>query len=65
MLIQSWDASRDPFEWRRWLDSTETFGALVVNNIDPTHAPPVVPTHFTLTDDDLPLVLIKLRRGKR
>ncbi len=59
MLIQSWDAARDPFEWRRWLDSTERFGTLVVNNIDPAHAPPVVPTHFTLSDDELLLHLAR------
>lgn len=59
MLIQPGDAARDQFEWRHWLDSTERFGTLVVNNTDPAHAPPVVPTHFTLTDDELLLHLAR------
>ncbi|WP_435741961.1 FMN-binding negative transcriptional regulator [Nocardioides sp. SYSU DS0663] len=48
MLIHPWDAASDAEEWRTWLSATDRFGLLVVNNLDPTHAPIVVPTHFTL-----------------
>ncbi len=48
MLIQPWDAACDAAEWRDWLANTDRFGMLVVNNVDPAHAPLVLPTHFTL-----------------
>lgn len=55
MLIHPWDASRDADEWRTWLATTDRFGMLAVNNIDPTHAPLVLPSHFTIDPggDDL------------
>lgn len=48
MLIHPWDAARDAEEWRTWLAATDRFGMLVVNNMDPTHAPLVLPSHFTI-----------------
>jgi len=59
MLIHPWDAALDRAEWRDWLASTDRFGMLVVNNLDSAQAPIVVPTHFTLADDEL---LIHLAR---
>jgi transcriptional regulator len=59
MFIQPWDAAIDPTEWQDWLASTDRFGILAVNNVDPGQAPIVVPTHFTLDGDDL---LIHLAR---
>ncbi len=61
MLIHPWDAALDNAEWRDWLASTDRFGVLAVNNVDPPgQAPPVlVPTHFTVADDEL---LIHLAR---
>jgi transcriptional regulator len=59
MLIHPWDAALDPVEWQAWLDSTDRFGMLAVNNLDPTQAPLVAPTHFTLAGDEL---LIHLAR---
>jgi transcriptional regulator len=53
MLIHPWDAALDPAEWREWLASTDRFGMLVVNNVDPAFAPIVVPTHFTVAGDQL------------
>ncbi len=47
MLIHPWDAALDPAEWQDWLASTDRFGMLAVNNLDPAQAPLVVPTHFT------------------
>jgi transcriptional regulator len=59
MLIHPWDAALDPAEWQDWLASTDRFGMLAVNNLDPARAPLVVPTHFTRTGDEL---LIHLAR---
>jgi transcriptional regulator len=59
MLIHPWDAALDLVEWQAWLDSTDRFGMLAVNNLDPTQAPLVAPTHFTLAGDEL---LIHLAR---
>ena len=53
MLIHPWDAALDTTEWRDWLASTDRFGMLAVNNLDPTHAPLVVPLHFTFAGDEL------------
>ncbi len=53
MLINPWDAALDDAEWREWLVSTERFGTLAVNNLEPSHAPLVVPTHFTVAGDGL------------
>lgn len=59
MLIHPWDAAADTAEWQQWLSSTDRFGMLTVNNLDPAHAPVVVPTHFTLAGDE---VLLHLAR---
>lgn len=48
MLIHPWDRALSPEEWQSWLASTDHFGILAVNNIDPHHAPVLVPTHFAL-----------------
>ena len=53
MLIHPWDAALDAAEWQEWLASTERFGLLAVNNLDPAQAPVVLPTHFTLNGDEL------------
>lgn len=53
MLILPWDASLGPAEWQGWLASTDRFGMLAVNNLDPAQAPLVVPTHFTAAGEDL------------
>ena len=59
MLIHPWDASLDTAEWQDWLATTDRFGLLAVNNLDPTHAPIVLPVHFSLIGDEL---LIHLAR---
>lgn len=59
MLIHPWDASVDPGEWQDWLASTDRFGMLAVNNLDPGQAPLVLPTHFTLAGDELLLHLAR------
>lgn len=59
MLIHPWDAALDTAEWQNWLAHTDRFGTLAVNNINPSHAPLLVHTHFTLTDSEL---LIHLAR---
>ncbi|MGH9062172.1 MAG: FMN-binding negative transcriptional regulator, partial [Acidimicrobiales bacterium] len=53
MLIHPWDAALDSVEWQQWLAPTDRFGMLTVNNLDPTHAPVMVPTHFTIAGDEL------------
>ncbi len=53
MLIHPWDAALDTAEWREWLASTDRFGVLAVNNLDPAQAPLLVPTHFTVVGDEL------------
>lgn len=59
MLIHPWDAALDTAEWQEWLASTGRFGMLAVNNLDPTQAPLVLPTHFTLAGDQLLLHLAR------
>ncbi len=59
MLIHPWDAALDAAEWQEWLASTDRFGMLAVNNVDPTQAPIVLPLHFTVSGDEL---LIHLAR---
>ncbi|TWE13067.1 FMN-binding negative transcriptional regulator [Rudaeicoccus suwonensis] len=53
MLIHPWDAATSPAEWRAWLATTDRFGILAVNNLEPAHAPVLVPTHFTLAENEL------------
>ena len=53
MLIHPWDAARDAGEWRDWLATTDRFGVLAVNNVDPAQAPLLLPTHFTLAGEEL------------
>lgn len=59
MLVHPSDAPTDDAEWRQWLTSTDRFGVLCVNNLDPAAAPLVLPTHFTLAGDE---VLLHLAR---
>lgn len=59
MLIHPWDAALDAAEWQDWLATTDRFGMLAVNNIDPGQAPVVLPTHFTLAGGE---VLVHLAR---
>jgi len=35
MLIHPWDAATGSAEWQDWLASTDRFGMLAVNNLDP------------------------------
>jgi transcriptional regulator len=51
MLIHPWDAALDTAEWQDWLASTDRFGMLAVNNLDPAQAPIVLPLHFTVAGD--------------
>jgi len=53
MLIHPWDATLEPAEWRDWLASTDQFGMLAVNNLDPAEAPLVLPIHFTPAGEEL------------
>jgi transcriptional regulator len=53
MLIHPWDAALDDSEWQDWLASTDRFGVLAVNNLDPAQAPVVLPLHFTVAGDEL------------
>jgi hypothetical protein len=39
MLIHPWDAATGPAEWQDWLATTDRFGMLAVNNLDPARAP--------------------------
>jgi transcriptional regulator len=53
MLVHPWDATLGEPEWEEWLASTDRFGVLAVNNLDPTQAPVVVPTHFSAGKGEL------------
>jgi len=53
VFIQPWDAARDRAEWQQWLAGTDRFGVLAVNNLDRAQAPLVLPTHFTVREDEL------------
>jgi transcriptional regulator len=53
VLIQPWDGALTCDEWRDWLATTDRFGILAVNNLDPAQAPLVLPTHFTVAGGEL------------
>lgn len=53
MLIHPWDAALDAAEWQDWLASTDRFGMLAVNNLDPAQAPMLLPLHFTVAGEEL------------
>jgi transcriptional regulator len=57
MLIHPWDAARGPGEWLDWLATTDRFGMLVVNNLDPAQAPLVLPTHFSVASGGAELLV--------
>ena len=59
MLIHPWDAALNAVEWQDWLASTDRFGMLVVNNLDPGQAPLAQPTHFIFAGDELLLHLAR------
>lgn len=59
MLIHPWDAALDTAEWLQWLASTDRFGVLAVNNLDPGQAPLVLPTHFSMAGEQLLLHLAR------
>lgn len=59
MLIHAWDAALDPIECQEWLAGTNRFGVLAVNNLDSAHTPILVPTDFTMAEEEL---LIHLAR---
>lgn len=53
MLIHPWDAALEADEWKAWLTTTDRFGMLAVNNREPAQAPLLLPTHFTVSGDEL------------
>jgi transcriptional regulator len=59
MLIHPWDAALDADEWQQWLASTDRFGVLAVNNLDPAQAPYVLPMHFTVAGEQLVMHLAR------
>lgn len=59
MLIHPWDAAVDDDEWQNWLASTDRFGVLAVNNLDPTQAPILIPTHVSAGPGELLLHLAR------
>jgi transcriptional regulator len=59
MLIHPWDAATGSAEWQDWLATTDGFGILAVNNLDPARAPLVLPLHFTVAGDELLLHLAR------
>jgi transcriptional regulator len=59
MLIHPWDAALNTAEWQNWLASTDRFGVLAVNNVDPAQAPLLLPTHFTSAGEELLLHLAR------
>lgn len=53
MFVQPWDATLDTAEWQSWVAASDRFAILAVNHTDPTQAPLVLPTHFTVAGDEL------------
>ena len=49
MLIHPWDAATGFAEWQDWLATTDRFGILAVNNLDPAG-----PIARTRADPDQP-----------
>ena len=59
MLVHPFDSAMSEQEWREWIASGSRFGTLAVSGSQ-GEAPVVVPTHFTLIDDE---ILIHLHRA--
>jgi transcriptional regulator len=59
MLIHPWDAALGAEEWQTWLATTDRFGMLAVNHIDPAQAPLLLPTHFSLAGSEILLHLAR------
>jgi len=59
MLIHDWDSAKSEAEWRQWLASRECFGVLAVDHPVTGEAPMMVPTHFTLSGNQILLHLHK------
>ena len=50
-------------EWRTWLANSPKFGLLAISGADSSHAPDLVPTHFTLHEDEIWLHLARENRA--
>jgi transcriptional regulator len=60
VFIQPWGSALDATEWLGWLATADRFGVLPVNNLDPAHAPPMLPTHVTVAGAaELPMHLAR------
>lgn len=57
MLIHPWDAVISEAEWQEWLAGHD-FGQLAVNDLD-NGVPHVIPTHFAVDGDTLPVHLAR------
>lgn len=60
MLTHSYDAGKSEHEWRDWVAQSGKFGVLAVPGAGPAKAPILVPTHFTLVDNEILLHLHKV-----
>ncbi len=60
MLTHSYDAGKSEQEWRDWIAQSGKFGVLAVPGTGPGEAPILVPTHFTLVDNEILLHLHKV-----
>lgn len=60
MLTHSYDAAVSEQEWREWIAKGGKFGLLAVSSADPQAAPILVPTHFTLVENEILLHLHKV-----
>ena len=60
MLTHSYDAGKSELEWRDWIAQSGKFGVLAVPGAVADEAPILVPTHFTLVDNEILLHLHKV-----
>jgi len=60
MLTHSYDAGKSEQEWRDWVAQSGKFGVLAVPGSGPNQAPILVPTHFTLVENEILLHLHKV-----
>lgn len=59
MLIHPWDQAQNEDEWRTWIANSSKFGVMGIPNPKHGSAPMLIPTHFTLLENEILLHLAR------
>ncbi|MDE2591843.1 MAG: FMN-binding negative transcriptional regulator [Actinomycetales bacterium] len=63
MLVHTFDSSLSEAEWRDWVMNGPKFGLLAIAGANASQAPDLIPTHFTLREDEIWLHLARENRA--